>query len=88
MSGIHVKFEVTPEQFVSDLTQATYDVMLKYGFKAPFIEVELGLHSAIRRVVHKDMMVSPNCGQPNCLAKAHYEWDSPEGRKILREVEL
>lgn len=88
MAGIHVKFGVTPEEFVSDLTQATYDVLLQHGFKAPFIEVELGLHEALRRVVRKDMMVSPNCGLPNCLAKAHYEWDSPEGKAILKASEL
>lgn len=88
MAGIHVRFGVTPEQFISDLTEEAYAVLLKQGFKTPFIEVELGLHEALRRVVRRDTMVSPNCGLPNCLAKAHYEWDSPQGKKILEESEL
>ena len=85
MAGIHVRFEVSPDQFLSNLTQATYEVALKHGFTAPFIEVELDLNEALRRVILKDMMASPACGQSECRAAAHHEMDSHEGKKLFRE---
>ncbi len=73
MSGIHVKFEISPDQFLSDLTQTTYQVALKHGFKSSFVEVELALNEAIRRIIRQDMMVSPACGGPTCRTEAHNE---------------
>lgn len=84
MTGIHVKFEVSPDQFLLDLTQATYKVALKHGFTAPFVEVELDLYEAIRQIIQKDMMAYPACGQEKCRAMSHYEIASREGAELLR----
>lgn len=32
MAGFHVKFEVTPEVFLANLTEAAYRVSLKYPY--------------------------------------------------------
>lgn len=88
MSGIHTKFEVASDQFLSDLTQAAYKVALKHGFKASFVDVQLDLYEAMCRVIQKDMMASPACGQAECRAKAHYEVTSPEGKEIFKSEEL
>lgn len=58
MSKMHIKFNVSPEAFLADLTQAAYQVILKAGFDIPFIKMELGLQSALREVIRKDMLVS------------------------------
>ncbi len=68
MAGIHVRFEVTPEKFLSDLTDAAYKVALKHGFRAPFDQVELDLLKALREVIQAEMQVSEACGSVECLA--------------------
>lgn len=83
MSGIHVKFDVTPEVFLSHLTEAAYRVALKHGFAAPFIEVELEMHQALREIIRRDMQVSPVCGAPVChRAEQHEPW-SPAAADLL-----
>ena len=68
MAGIHVRFEVTPEKFLADLTSAAYQVALKHGFRTPFDQVELDLLKALRQVIKEEMQVSQACGSPECLA--------------------
>lgn len=68
MAGIYVRFEVTPEKFLSDLTNAAYEVALKHGFRAPFDQVELDLLKALRKVIQEEMQVSEACGSQECLA--------------------
>ncbi len=43
MSGIHVRFEVSPEDFLAHLTEAVYAVALQHGFKDSFLKVQLDL---------------------------------------------
>lgn len=68
MAGIHVKFAVSPETFLSRLTEAAYRVALKHGFQAPFVTVELDFQAALRHVIDEDMCVSEACASPGCLA--------------------
>ena len=68
MAGIHVRFEVTPEKFLSSLTSAAYKVALKHGFRAAFNEVELDFLKALQKVIEEEMQVSEHCGSPECLA--------------------
>lgn len=68
MAGIHVKFEVSPENFLAHLTDAAYQVALKHGLQVPFIKVELDLHQALRKIIDQDMLVSESCGASECLA--------------------
>lgn len=58
MGEIHVKWNVSPEEFLADLTDAVYQVVLKSGFGTPFIEMELDIQFALREVIRKDMSVS------------------------------
>ena len=86
MAGIHVRFEVTPESFLSNLTDAAYKVALKHGFKAPFDEVELDLLKALRKIMEQDMQVSPACGNSKvCLEAEHLSPWSQESQKLFRE---
>ncbi len=55
MTGIHVRFEVEPDDFLADLTNAAYQVALRYGLRAPFIDVELDLQKAIYEVIRNDI---------------------------------
>jgi hypothetical protein len=41
-------------KFVARLTDAAYRVALDHGFRAPFLDVELGLWEALCRVVRKN----------------------------------
>lgn len=68
MSGIHVRFEVSPDEFLSHLTETAYRVALKHGLMVSFVEMELDLQKALRRIIQKDMLVSEACGSPECLA--------------------
>ena len=89
MAGTHVRFDVTPEDFSCHLTEAVYKVALQHGFKAPFVEVELDLHQAIRDVMNRDILVSESCGSPECLAfkkESHQPW-SDQGEKLFKAKE-
>lgn len=86
MSGIHVKFDVNPEDFLAHLTEAAYKVALKHGLSVPFIEVELEMQQALRAVVGKDMQASPACGATETCKQAvrHEPW-SREAKSLFRE---
>ncbi len=74
MPGIHVNFEITPEKFLADLTEAAYHVALKHGLKAPFIQVELDLQHALREVIRRDMKASWACGsKEGCCEEVRFE---------------
>ncbi len=68
MAGIHVRFEVTPEEFLAKLTDAAYRVALKHGLKVSFVMIELDFQKALRGVIQKNMLVSEACGSSECLA--------------------
>lgn len=71
--GIHLKFGLLPDQFMSDMARASYEAVLKHGFKGAFIDVELDILEAIHRIIKRDMMMSPSCGDKECCKKAHFE---------------
>ena len=74
MSGIHVNFEITPEKFLADLTEAAYHVALRHGLSVPFIEVELELQDALREVIRRDMKASWACGsKEGCREEVRFE---------------
>ncbi|MBI2981225.1 MAG: hypothetical protein HYY44_02815 [Deltaproteobacteria bacterium] len=62
MPGLHVKFELSPEDFLSHLTEAAYQVALKQGFRGSFVDLRLGLQRALREMIKKDMFVTDLCG--------------------------
>lgn len=67
MAGSHLKFNISPDEFVDHLTEAAYRVALRNGLKAPFVDVEMGIRGAIRRVISRDIRVTAICGlMPHC----------------------
>jgi hypothetical protein len=46
-----VETPVLSEEFLARLTSAAYEVLLKHGLKAPFLEVEMGLWRHLRLVL-------------------------------------
>lgn len=85
MAGFHVKFEVTPETFLADLTEAAYRVSLKHGFHVPFTDVVFDLQKALREVIQKDMLASPACGSHECREAERFELSSPEAKQLFKE---
>lgn len=86
MAGIHVRFEVRPEQFLADLAEAAYEVALHHGFRAPFDQVSLDLVKALRKVIQEEMQVSPACGATEeCRKSQQLDPWSPEARKLFKE---
>ncbi len=88
MSGMHVRFEVSPEQFLADLTEAAYQVSVRHGFQAPFIQVELELWDALREVLRKDTLVSDKCGSSTlgvCREACQFEPWSKEAKNLELE---
>ncbi len=87
MPGIHVKFEIPPEEFLADLTGAAYRVALKHGFKVPFIKIELDLQEALREVIERDMWVSGQCGlfKPCHCEEGHFRPWSEEAEKAYQK---
>jgi hypothetical protein len=67
MVGSHIRFGVSPQAFLGQITDAAYRVALKHGLKDPFIDVELDLYDALRKVMAETIEVSPACGSPECL---------------------
>lgn len=43
------------EALLAELTDAAYRVALRHGFKAPFLDVELGLWRALRQVLAREL---------------------------------
>lgn len=54
----YVKPDITPEQFLANLTDAVYQVTLRAGINVSFIKLQLDLHDALREVISVDMLVS------------------------------
>ncbi len=87
MGELHVKFNVSPEEFLADLTQAVYQVVLKAGFDIPFIKMELDLQSALREVIRKDMLVSEGLKNRSLLfVKKITPW-SVDANIIFKKIE-
>lgn len=88
MSGIHVRFEVSPEDFLAHLTEAVYAVALQHGFKDSFLKVQLDLWDALREVIRKDMLVATQCGSESlgiCTASSRAEPWSKGAEKICSD---
>ncbi|QQR79666.1 MAG: hypothetical protein IPJ69_09960 [Deltaproteobacteria bacterium] len=85
MAGIHVRFDITPEAFVADLTKAVYDVALKNGVKGSFLSIELDLQKALYEVVKKEMLGSEKCGSPDCRKAERFELDSEKSKTLFKE---
>lgn len=62
MARIHVRSEISPEDFLSDLTYAAYREVLKQGLKGPFVDIELNIRRALREVIRREMLVTDTCG--------------------------
>lgn len=63
MAALHVKFEMTPDEFLAHLTSAAYLVALKRGApKGSFLDFQLELREALREVIRRDMFASEQCG--------------------------
>ena len=93
MSGMHIKFKISPEELVAQLTNAAYETVLKYGFKEPFIEVELDLLASMRNVVERDIIISDFCGSAQCLSLRQENADhllqaACEGKSQQRQMAL
>ena len=84
MAGIHVRFEISPEDFLCHLSEAAYRVALKHGFKVPFYEIELDFLKALREVIRKDMMASPACGSEPCREADRFGPWSEEAGKLFK----
>lgn len=87
MAGIHVRFDVSPEEFLAHITDAAYEVALRHGFRVPFVEVEIDLHRALRNVINRDMLVSEACGSAECLSfkKESFEPWTEKAKKLFGE---
>ncbi len=83
MSGVHVKFNVSPEEFLSELTRAVYQVALKHGLKASFVDVELDLHEVLRGVLQENTWVCEKCGTNECRKAHRFRPFSSEARKMF-----
>lgn len=80
MPGMHVRFGVTPEEFLGYLTEAAYRSVLKHGFKASFIDVAMDIEGALQLVMDRDIQVSEACGSQDCMARTagSFEvWSNP-----------
>lgn len=74
MTGVHVRFEISPEDFLAHLTEAVYEVALKHGINVPFVKIELDFYEALRNVIRRDMRESPACGaSKECVEALRYE---------------
>ena len=89
MAGIHVKFDISPEKFLADLTIAAYEVGLKYGFKGSFVDFETEIYCALYDVIRKEMQVSPMCGScvsGTCREAPRYTPWTPEADRACEET--
>ncbi len=76
--GLHVKFDKSSEDFLADLAFAAYDVAIRCQNRGSFVELEIGLWDALRKVIQQNMSYSPQCGSSSpgiCnLAKQWEPW--------------
>ncbi len=62
MPGLHVKFEISPEDFLTHLTDAAYRVALQQGFRGSFLDLKLGIQRALHDLIQREMFVTDLCG--------------------------
>ncbi len=88
--GLHVKFNKSSEDFLAELASAAYDVAIHFQKKGSFVELEIGLWDALRKVIQQNMCYSPQCGSSSpgicTLAKQIEPW-SPEACKYEMPME-
>lgn len=84
MAGTHINFEISLEDFLGNITEAAYQVALRHGFNAPFIDVKLDLQQALREAICRNMKVCPFCNTTSeCqIARRHVPF-SREANFIL-----
>ncbi|MDO8519558.1 MAG: hypothetical protein Q7T11_05285 [Deltaproteobacteria bacterium] len=70
MAGIHVKFDITADEFLEELTDTAYRVALQHGIGNSFLEMEMDLLEAMKQVVQRTMDFSPACGATEECRKA------------------
>jgi hypothetical protein len=61
------EFNALRDAFLSELTQAVYDTALRHQLQGPFLDVELDLHEALRRVFERPesaTAIRRMCGVP------------------------
>jgi hypothetical protein len=46
------------EEFLAELTHAAYNVVLRHGLNAAFVDVELTLWAALRKVVERELYLT------------------------------
>ncbi len=68
MAGMHLRFHISPQCFLEELTEAAYQTALKHRAGTSFVELELELWDTLREVIRKNMLVSEACGK-NKLCK-------------------
>lgn len=62
MPGFQVKKEISPDDFLADLSDAAYRAALKHGFTGSFLDLRLEIQRALRDMIRKDMFVVDLCG--------------------------
>ncbi len=86
MVGIHVRFDLPPEEFLAHLTEAAYFVSLKQGTSRPFTDLKFGLQEALREVIRRDMFVTDVCGVYGvCQEAVRLEPWTSEAEKAFEE---
>lgn len=79
MNGsLHVKFDKSSEDFLAELAVAAYGVAINLKEHGSFVELELNLWDALRKVIRQNMCFSPQCGSSSpgicTLAKQLKPW--------------
>jgi len=75
MNGtMHVKMERSSEDFLANLSEAAYDVAIRFQKKGSFVELEIGLWEAMREVIRKDMFFGKNMAKCTSLKKQCQPW--------------
>lgn len=76
---IHVKPDISADEFLGELTDAVYRVALDYQIKGPVDAFRRDIQEALRGVMQRGMFVTGVCGLLTTCREA--EWFEPWSRE-------
>lgn len=88
MAGAHLRFEISLDQFLTDMVEAAASAAMKKGCKGSRAGLKSGISKALKKVLRAEMQISTACGSRIigiCRHSERFEPWSPEARRLFKE---
>jgi hypothetical protein len=88
MAGAHLRFEISLDQFLTDMVESAVSAVVKKGCKGSRAGLKSEISRALKKVLMAEMQISPACGSHIigiCSHSERFEPWSPEAKKLTSQ---